>query len=93
MTTERIPLMVTPREMALFSRRAKASKLTVGEFVRRAAKDYNPRDEDEILLRLVVEVRRTTLAATAVLDAAIRSCAHSNRRIAKMEAAHTGKNL
>ena len=34
-TTERIPLLVTPTQKALFIKKAKASKLTVNEFVRR----------------------------------------------------------
>jgi hypothetical protein len=33
--TERIPLLVTPTQKALFIKKAKASKLTVNEFVRR----------------------------------------------------------
>jgi uncharacterized protein (DUF1778 family) len=35
--TERIPLLVTSTQKALFTKKAKASKLTVNEFVRRAA--------------------------------------------------------
>jgi hypothetical protein len=93
MAIERIPLLVTPSQKALYARKAKASNLTLLEFVRRAADAYNPRDHDEILLRLVVEVKRTTLAAKAVLTAAISTCAKSNRRIAKMEAAHVGRHL
>jgi uncharacterized protein (DUF1778 family) len=41
-TTERIPLLVTPTQKALFIKKAKACKLTVNEFVRRAAEVYNP---------------------------------------------------
>jgi hypothetical protein len=89
--TERIPLLVTPTQKALFARKAKASKLSVSEFVRRAAEVYDPSDDDEMLMRLAVEVTRTTLAATAVLTAAVRACTRSNRRIANMEAAHAGK--
>ena len=89
--TERIPLLVTPTQKALFARKAKASKLSVSEFVRRAAEVYDPSDDDEMLMRLAVEVTRTTLAATAVLTAAVRACTRSNRRIANMEAARAGK--
>jgi uncharacterized protein (DUF1778 family) len=86
--TERIPLLVTPAQKALLVKKAKASKLTVNEFVRRAAEVYNPSDDDEALLRLVAQVKQTTHEATAALDAALKSCAESNRRIADMEAAH-----
>jgi uncharacterized protein (DUF1778 family) len=91
-TTERIPLLVTPTQKALFVKKAKASKLTVNEFVRRAAEVYNPNDDDEALLRLVAQVKQTTREATAALDAALKSCANSNRRIADMETAHAARN-
>jgi hypothetical protein len=90
--TERIPLLVTPTQKALFVKKAKASKLTVNEFVRRAAEIYNPSDDDEALLRLIAQVKQTTREATAALDAALRSCSDSNRRIADMEAAHAARS-
>jgi hypothetical protein len=40
---------VTPTQKSLFTRNAKASKLTVNEFLRRAAEVYNPSDDDEAL--------------------------------------------
>jgi hypothetical protein len=89
--TERILLLVTPTQKALFAKKAKASKLTVNEFVRRAAEVYNPGDDDEALLRLVVQVKQTTHEATAALDAALKFCADSDRRIADMEAAHVAR--
>ncbi len=86
--TERIPLLVTPAQKALLVKKAKSSKLTVNEFIRRAAEVYNPSDDDEALLRLVAQVKQTTHEAAAALDAALKSCAESNRRIADMEAGH-----
>ena len=86
--TERIPLLVTPLQKALFAKKAKASKLTVNEFVRRAAEVYDPSDDDEVLLRMVAQVKQTTHEATTALDATLKACADSNRRIAAMEAAH-----
>jgi hypothetical protein len=91
-TTERIPLLVTTTQKALFIKKAKASKLTVNEFVRRAAEVYNPSDDDEALMRLVAQVKQTTHEATAALDAALKSCADSNRRIADMETAHVARS-
>ncbi len=87
--TERIPLLVTPTQKALFIKKAKASKLTVNEFVRRAAEVYDPSDDDEAMLRLIAQVQQTTQEATAALDAAISACAQSSARIAAMEKAHT----
>jgi len=77
---------------ALFARKAKASKLTVNEFVRRAAEAYEPGDDDEALNRLVAQVKQTTREATTALDAALKACAESNRRIAGMEAAHAARS-
>ena len=81
-------LQFTPAQKALFAKKAKASKLTVNEFVRRAAEAYNPSDDDEALLRLVAQVKQNTREATAALEAALASCAASSSRIADMEAAH-----
>jgi uncharacterized protein (DUF1778 family) len=89
--TERIPLLVTPTQKALFVKKAKASKLTVNEFVRRAAEVYEPSDDDEALLRLVTQVKQTTAEATAAMDLTLKNCAESNRRIAAMEAAHAAR--
>ncbi len=89
--TERIPLLVTPAQKALFTKKAKASKLTVNEFVRRAAEVYNPSDDDEALRRLIAQVKQTTHEASAALQAALDSCASSSARIADMEASHVSK--
>ena len=89
--TERIPLLVTPMQKALFIKKAKASKITVNEFVRRAAEVYNPSDDDEALLRLVEQVKQTTQEATTALETALKACARSEARIAAMEAAHAAE--
>lgn len=89
--TERIPLLVTPAQKSLLVKKAKASKLTVNEFVRRAAEVYNPADDDEALMRLVEQVKRTAREAASALDAALKSCAESNDRMAAMEAAHAAR--
>jgi mobilization protein NikA len=90
--TERIPLLVTPTQKALLVKKAKASKLTVNEFVRRAAEVYDPSDDDEAWLRLVAQVKQTTHEAAAALEAALKSCAESNSRIADMEAVHVARS-
>lgn len=81
-----------PAQKALFAKKAKASKLTVNEFVRRAAEIYDPGDDDEALLRLIAQVKQTTHEATTALDAALKACADSNKRIAEMEAAHVARS-
>jgi len=86
--TERIPVLVTPEQKARIAARAKAAKLPVGEFMRRAAESYSPHDADEATLNgLLVQVTRTTERASKALDDALRAVAASQRRIAAMEAA------
>jgi capsule polysaccharide export protein KpsE/RkpR len=89
--TERIPLLVTAPQKALIARKAKASRLTVNEFVRRAAEVYDPGDNDEALVRLVAQLKQAAQEATAALDAALNTCTESNRRIAELEAAHRAR--
>jgi len=89
--TERIPLLVTPAQKARFAKKAKASKLTVNEFVRRAAEVYDPGDDDEALQRFVAQVKQTTDEATEALQTALEACAASVARIADMEAAHAAR--
>ena len=91
--TKRIPLLVIGAQKALFTKKAKASKLTVNEFFRRAAEAYNPTDDDEVLTHLVTQVIQTTRQATMALDAVFKSCADSNKRIADMEAGHVARSL
>jgi uncharacterized protein (DUF1778 family) len=89
--TARIPLLVTPTQKMQLVKKAKASNLTVNEFVRRAAEAYDPTDNDHAWDRLIEQVKITTHEATSALDAALQSCEASNRRIATMEAAHAAR--
>jgi hypothetical protein len=87
-STERIPVLVTAEQKARIAARARAAKLPVGEFMRRAAEAYSPEDAGEAELDgLLLQVARTTKRASAALDDALRAIAASQRRIAAMEAA------
>ena len=89
--TERIPLLVTPAQKARFTRKAKACKLTVNEFLRRAAERYDPAGADEPLERFIEQVKQSAHEATAALTVALNACIDSNRRIAQMESAHIAR--
>jgi hypothetical protein len=87
-STERIPVLVTPEEKARIAARARAAKLPVGEFMRRAAESYSPNDEEEATLNgLLLQVAQTTARASKAIDSALREVAASQRRIAALEAA------
>jgi hypothetical protein len=86
--TERIPVLVTPEQKARIAARARAAKLPVGEFMRRAAESYSPDNADEAALDgLLLQVAQTTARASQALDSAFREVAASERRIAALEAA------
>lgn len=87
-STARIPVLVTGEQKARIAARAKAAKLPVGEFMRRAAEAYSPDAVGEAELDgLLRQVTRTTKRAAAALDHALRAVAASQRRIAVMESA------
>ena len=88
-STERIPVLVTAEQKAKIVARARAAKLPVGEFMRRAAQSFSPSDEDEAALTgLIAQVGKSTERAEKMLDQAIRAMLASEKRIASMEAAH-----
>lgn len=89
--TERIPVLVTPDQKARIARKAKAANLTVGEFVRRAAEAYQPDDNDDVLERLIVQIKSTGAKASKALDASLAFVAESEKRIEQMEAARPRK--
>jgi len=89
--TARIPVLVTPAQKAMITRKARRAKLTVGEFVRQAAEAYEPGDDDAVLAALIERVQRSTAEASAALDAVLRRCAESERRIEEMQAANLSK--
>ena len=90
--TERIPVLVSPVEKAALAKKAKAARLTVGEYLRRAAAAYDPLAEEVDLEGLIERVRGSTTAASRALEKALAQCAESDRRIAEMEAAHAARN-
>lgn len=84
---ERIPVLVTGKEKSEITRRAKNSGLSVGEYLRRAAKAYRPAMEDEkaiegMLRQMVIATER----AEKAIDDVVAFVKASNRRIAAMEA-------
>lgn len=88
-STERIPVLVTAEQKAEIVARARAAKLPVGEFMRRAAQSFSPSEEDETALNgLIAQVSKSTERAEKALDQAIKAILASEKRITSMEAAH-----
>ena len=86
---ERIPVLVTKEQKTRFARKAASARLGVSEFMRRAAEAYQPGMDDNMLDGLIDQIHKTTTEASKALDDALAFVAASQRRIAKMEAAHT----
>jgi hypothetical protein len=84
--TERIPVLVTPREKSDIARMAKAAGLSMGEFLRRAAAAFRPDDDERLIVPMIEQMVRTTAKASAAIDDALAYVDASNRRIARLEA-------
>lgn len=84
--TERIPVLVTPAEKRQIARMAKATGLSMGEFLRRAAASFHPSDDDQVLEGMIGQMVKTTARASAAIDEALAFVEASNKRIKSLEA-------
>jgi hypothetical protein len=85
--TERIPVLVTPQEKAMIARMAQDARLSVGEFLRRAASSFRPSEDEKMLEGMIGQMLKTTAQANAAIDGALAFVEASNQRIAAMETA------
>lgn len=83
--SERIPVLVTPAEKAQIAQWAKATGLSMGEFLRRAAASFRPTEEDKMLEGMIDQMNKTTAKASTAIDEALAFVDASNKRIAAME--------
>ena len=90
---ERIPVLVTKEQKIRLIKKATSARLSVSEFMRRAAEAYRPDADDNLLDGLIDQVRKTTTEASRALDDALAFVAASESRIAKMEAAHARRKV
>ena len=63
--TERVVVLMTPKQKADASRRAKAARLSLGDFIRRQIFG-----DEELLSAVVTQLEESTATATAALDSA-----------------------
>ncbi len=83
--TERIPVLVTTSEKGQIAKMAKASGLSMGEFLRRAAASFRPPEDDEVLEGMIGQMNKSTAQAGSAIDKALAFVEASNKRIAAME--------
>jgi hypothetical protein len=86
MATERIPVLVTPKEKALIATRAKEAGLSMSEYLRRAAASFRPSEDERVLEGMIEQMIKTTKRANRAVDEALAFVEASNRRIAALEA-------
>jgi len=84
--TERIPVLVTPREKKYFVSKARKIGISVGELMRRAATTYKPEEDEEMLEAMINQMNQATENTERTIDDALLFVAASNERINKMEA-------
>ncbi|MCL2345093.1 MAG: hypothetical protein FWC58_04485 [Desulfobulbus sp.] len=83
--TERIPVLVTAQEKALIASMARDARLSMGEFLRRAASSFRPNEDEKLLEGMIEQMLKTTAQANAAMDDALAFVEASNQRIAAME--------
>ncbi len=84
--TERIPVLMTPVEKTRIVAKAKKAGMKTSEFMRLAAEDYEPGEDEKALVSMINEMNKATANASKSIDEALAFVAASNKRISKMEA-------
>ncbi len=69
---ERMVILVTSDQKKSISARAKESKLSMGEMVRRAVEGYKSSEDEAMLVRLMDSVKHSTNEAIKAIDEAER---------------------
>jgi len=84
--TERVPVLMTPVEKKRVVAKAKKAGLKTSEFMRLAASNYQPDNDESALETMIDQMNSATDNASKAIDEALTAVAASNKRIAKMEA-------
>jgi len=84
--TERVPVLMPAKEKAQIAKRAKEAGLSVGEYLRRAAKSFRPSEDDKALEAMIDQMLKATERANRAIDDALAFVEASNKRIAALEA-------
>ncbi|MCC6472840.1 MAG: hypothetical protein IT514_03750 [Burkholderiales bacterium] len=71
MRTERLVILVTPEEKRALAERAKAFDVSVGELLRRSAREPGSGADEPTLAALAAELRRAVKESRAALRAAL----------------------
>jgi len=84
--TERVPVLMTSVEKKRIVAKAKKAGMKTSEFMRLAAENYEPGEDEKALASMINEMNKATANASKSIDEALAFVAASNKRISKMEA-------
>jgi len=76
---------VTSAEKRLIAKNAKAARLSMGEYMRRAVSAFLPAEDEQLLEGMIGQVTKSTAQASAAIARALAAVEASNKRIAAME--------
>nr|WP_206199268.1 hypothetical protein [Parasulfuritortus cantonensis] len=77
---------MSPQEKTRIAQLAKASGISMGEFLRRAAISFQPSEDEALLVGLIDQMEKSTAEAGAAIDDALAFVEASNARIERIEA-------
>jgi len=84
--SERIPVLMTPIEKKRVVAKAKKAGLKTSEFMRLAALNYQPQDDETALAVMIDQMNSITDNTSKVIEKTLAAVAVSNKRIAIIEA-------
>ena len=87
--TARVPVLMTTKEKAQIAKKAKQAGISMGEYLRRAAKSFSPSENDAALEAMIDQMLKATKRADQAIEDTLAFVAASNQRIAKMESHRT----
>ncbi len=85
--TERIPVLMTPDEKNRIVVKARRAGMKTSQFMRVAAEQYQPSEDEKALEAMIEQMNRSTENASRAIDEALAFVEASNRRIEAMEQA------
>lgn len=83
--TQRITVLVTPKEKVQIARMAKEAGLSMSEFLLWAAASYRAPEDDGLLDWMIDQMNESASRASVDIDDVLAFVEASNERIAKME--------
>ena len=82
--TVQVPVLMSQAQKTRLARKAKASKLTMGELLRQGGERFDPQEDLALLSRLAHHVTLTTIKTIRAIDHTLSLVAASERRIERL---------